>query len=102
MFCKKAGVLKNFEKFSGKHLCQSLFFHKIAGLRTQVFTSTQKLWHKCFPVNFMKLSRTLFHRTPPDDLLIPLKTSENQNFNDVFRGIKRENWGKKGQSKVLK
>ena len=60
MFYKKAGVLKNFEKFNGKHLCQSLFFHKIAGLRTQVFTSTQKLWHKCFPVNFMKLSRTLF------------------------------------------
>ena len=43
-----------------------------------------------------------FHRTPPDGLLIPLKTSENQNFNDVFRGIKRENWGKKSQSKVLK
>ena len=25
MFCKK-GVLKNFVKFTGKHLCQSLFF----------------------------------------------------------------------------
>ena len=27
------GVLKNFTKFSGKHLCQSLFFNKVAGLR---------------------------------------------------------------------
>ena len=29
----KKGVLKNFTKFRGKHLCQSLFFNKLAGLR---------------------------------------------------------------------
>ena len=29
-------------------------------------------------------------------LLIPLKTSENQKFSDVFRGIKREHWEEKG------
>ena len=29
MFCKK-GVLRNFAKFNGKYLCQSLFFNKIA------------------------------------------------------------------------
>ena len=28
----KKGVLRNFAKFSGKHLCQSLFFNKVAGL----------------------------------------------------------------------
>ena len=28
----KLGVLKNFAKFTGKHLCQSLFFNKVAGL----------------------------------------------------------------------
>ena len=27
------GVLKNFTKFTGKHLCQSLFLNKVAGLR---------------------------------------------------------------------
>ena len=27
------GVLRNFVKFAGKHLCQSLFFNKVAGLR---------------------------------------------------------------------
>ena len=32
VFCKK-GVLKRFAKFTGKHLCQSLFFNKVAGLR---------------------------------------------------------------------
>ena len=29
VFCKK-GVLRNFAKFTGKHLCQSLFFNKVA------------------------------------------------------------------------
>ena len=30
VFCKRA-VLKNFAKFTDKHLCQSLFFNKVAG-----------------------------------------------------------------------
>ena len=50
MFCKK-GVLRNFVKFTGKHLCQSLFFDKVAGLR---------LWHRWFPVNLTKFLRTPF------------------------------------------
>ena len=29
----KTGVYENFAKFTGKHLCQSLFFNKVAGLR---------------------------------------------------------------------
>ena len=29
VFCKK-GVLRNFTKFTGKHLCQRLFFNKVA------------------------------------------------------------------------
>ena len=32
VFCKK-GVLRNFEKFIKKQLCQSLYFNKVAGLR---------------------------------------------------------------------
>ena len=31
VFCKK-GVLRNFAKFTGKHLCQSQFFNKVTGL----------------------------------------------------------------------
>ena len=31
-FCKE-GVLGNFAKLTGKYLCQSLFFNKVAGLR---------------------------------------------------------------------
>ena len=43
------GVLGNFEKFTGKHLCQSSFFNKVDGLRL----------HECFPVYFAKFL-TLF------------------------------------------
>ena len=30
----KIGVLKNFAKLTGKHLCQDVFFKKVSGLRT--------------------------------------------------------------------
>ena len=54
--CKK-GVPKDFEKFTGKHLCQSLFFNKIAGLRPAMLLK-KRLWLRCFPVNFAKFLRT--------------------------------------------
>ena len=57
-FCKK-GVLENFAKLTGKHLCQSLFFNKVAGLRPATLLK-KKLWHRCFPVNFAKFLRTTF------------------------------------------
>ena len=30
---RKKGALRNFTKFTGKHLCQRLFFNKVAGLQ---------------------------------------------------------------------
>ena len=35
VLCKN-GILRKFAKFTGKHLCQSLFFNKVAGLRPLV------------------------------------------------------------------
>ena len=43
----KKGVLKTFTKFTGKLLCQSLFFNKVAGL-------------SCFSVYFVKFLITAF------------------------------------------
>ena len=47
----KKGVLGNSTKFTGKHLCQSLFFNKIPGSGLDVFLwvskntcSTEHLW----------------------------------------------------------
>ena len=58
VFCEK-GVLRNFAKFTGKHLCQSLFFNKVAGLRPATLLK-KRLWHRCFPVNFVKFLGTPF------------------------------------------
>ena len=46
VFCKK-GILWNFAKSTGKHLCQSLFFNKVAG-------------HRYFHKNFAKFLRKRF------------------------------------------
>ena len=43
----KKGVLTDFAKFTGKHMCQSLFLNKVAGLMR--FPQAQ-----VFPVNFAK------------------------------------------------
>ena len=63
VFCQKS-VLRNFTKFTGKHLYQSLFFNKVADLRPATL-SKKRPWRRCFPVNFVKFLRTpFFHRTP--------------------------------------
>ena len=53
------GVFRNFTKFTGKRLCHSLFFNKVAGLRPATLLK-KKLWHGCFSVNFLKFLRTSF------------------------------------------
>ena len=58
LFYKKS-VLRNFIQFTGKHLCQSLSFNKVAGLRPATLLK-KKLWYRCLLVNFVKLLRTPF------------------------------------------
>ena len=55
----KKRVLRNFAKFTGKHLCQSLFFSRVAGQRP-VTSLKKRLWHRCFLVNIAKFIRTPF------------------------------------------
>ena len=45
-----------FRKFHRKHLSQSLFYNKVAGLLKK------RLWHRCFHVNFAKFLKTSFFR----------------------------------------
>ena len=57
----KNSVLRNFAKFTGKHLGQGLFFNKVAGLRPKACNFIKKrLWHRYFHVNFAKFLRTAF------------------------------------------
>ena len=59
VFHKKA-VLRNFAKFTGKYLCQRLFFNTVAGQARPATLIKKSLWHRCFPVNFAKFLRTPF------------------------------------------
>ena len=49
----KKGVLRNFAKFTGKHLCHRFFLNKVAGLRPATLLK-KSLWHRYFPVKFAK------------------------------------------------
>ena len=59
VFCKK-GALKNFSKFTEKHLCQGLFFNKVAGLGLQLYLKKETL-AQCFPSSeFCEISNNTF------------------------------------------
>ena len=62
----KKYVLKNFTKFTGTHLCQSLFLNKASGLRPQVCNFIKKeLLAQVFSCEFCKMFKnTYFCRTP--------------------------------------
>ena len=62
------GVQRNFEKLTGKHLCQSLFFKKVAGLYLQVIKK-ETLELVCY-CEFCKIFKnTSFYRTSSDGCL---------------------------------
>ena len=60
MFCKKA-VLRDFLKFTTKHLCQSLFITKVAGQDSNFILKKRPCFLE-FPVNFSNLEELLFLR----------------------------------------
>ena len=85
VFCTK-GVLKNFAKFTGKRLCQSLFFNEATDLRPATLLK-KRLWHKRFPVDFAKFLRTPFFTEHLQWLLLILTH---------FRSSRPEVFNKKG------
>ena len=70
VFCRK-GVLRNLAKFTGKHLWQSLFFNKVAGL------IEKEALAQVFSCEFCQISKNIFsYRTPPMAYLRWLLTLE--------------------------
>ena len=66
----KKGILKNFANFTGKHLCWSFFFNKVAG------------------IEYCEISRSLFWRTSANGCFY-IKTNHTTyrhppNTNDIF------------------
>ena len=53
----KKGVLKIFVKFTGMHLCQTLFFNKVTGLMSATVLK-RRFQYSCFSQNFVKFLRT--------------------------------------------
>ena len=51
----RKGALRNFAKFTEKHLCQSLFSNKVAGLFNKKETLTQ-----VFSCEFCEISKSIF------------------------------------------
>ena len=67
-------VLRNFAKFTGKHLSQSLFFCQ--SCRPQACNFIKKrLWRRCFPVNFTKFLRTPLLQNTSGRLLLEIESS---------------------------
>ena len=59
----KKGVLRNFAKFSGKHLCQSLFLIKVAGLSCNFIK--KETVAQVFSCEFCEFYKNTFYvRTP--------------------------------------
>ena len=97
MIYKKV-VIENSAKFIWKHLHQSLFFSKDAGLRHATLLK-RRLWQRCFPINFAKFSKTTFlqnesRRLLPNKYQSKISTQEqnwyldfliNSNFQEVSR-----------------
>ena len=55
----KIDVLESFVEFTGKQLCLSLFLNKVVDRRPTTVIK-KRLWHRCFPVIFLKYLRTRF------------------------------------------
>ena len=67
MFCKKA-VLRNFAKFTGKHLCQGPLFNKVAGLRPATLLINDETLAQVFSCEFCEMFKnTMFTETPMGD-----------------------------------
>ena len=62
VFCKK-GALGNLAKFTGKRLCQRLFFNKVAGLRPS--TLLKRRLAQVFSCEFCEISKNTFSYSAP-------------------------------------
>ena len=70
----RLGILRNFVKFTGKHLWQGLFFNKAVGLGPEACNLFKKRpCHRCFPLNFAEFLRTPFLQNVSGRLLLSLE-----------------------------
>ena len=81
----RKGVLRNFPKFTRKHLCQVLFYNKAAGPKPATLLK-KRLWHRYFPMNIAKFPRTPFNRTPLNNCFSTIQHFLAENPSKVLNG----------------
>ena len=82
----RKGVLRNFTKFTGKHLYQSLIFNKVAGLRLKKETLAQ-----VFSCKFCETSKNTFsYRTPLKKIFLKNSQHSQENTRVEATLLKRE------------
>ena len=88
----RKGVLKVWSKFTGEHPCQSAISIKLLWNFIEI-----TLRHGLSPVSLLHIFRKPFSKNTSGRLLLYLlKTSENQNFSDVFMEYERGTLVSKG------
>ena len=68
VFCKKS-CSKKFREIPRKTPVPESLFNKVAGLRPATLLK-KRLWHRCFPGNFVKFLRTPFLQNTSGRLLL--------------------------------
>ena len=69
VFCKK-GALRNFAKFTWKHLCQSLFLNKVAGIRLLRKAIKKETLEQVFSCEYCEISKNTFLQNTSRRLLL--------------------------------
>ena len=85
------GVLKNFAKFTGKHLCHSIFLNKVTGLRLATLLKKETLT-QMFSCAFCEIFKNaFFYRTPlvaaSEELMNDPGCSQQQLQKQRLRGV---------------
>ena len=90
----RKGVLRSFTKFTGKHLCQSLFFNKVDSVLVKFYIKNGTL-AQAFSCEFAKFLRTPFLKNTSGRL--PLYVKENTcSSQPIYRSSRPEVFCKKG------
>ena len=84
---------RSFTKFTGKQLFQSLFVSTLL---------KRRLWHKCFPVNFVKFLRTSFLYKTSGGCFCILKDFQIKNTSSQFRSSRKDGERKSDNWKELR
>ena len=93
-FLKKS-VMRNFAKFTRKHVCRNLFFDKVKHCRSATSLKT-RFYRRCILVSFLKFVRTPFfaehHRTTASEARIgkrnfKLMINYDKSFADVLKNF---------------